>query len=156
MHCLSSSIATHRAPRFTPAASQGGFSLIELMIVLTIINILASIAIPNYISARNRASFTGCRQSLIGLRLPMEMYLDDYGYYGTDRLAAYFFNDPSRTNEELEELVRRNCSDEWTVDDIEVGADTYRIHATPRFLEDCDLWVDPQTFWPPSPRDCIF
>ncbi len=54
-----------------------GFTLIELMIVIAIIAILAAVAIPNFMQARDRARRTGCIQSLGTWRKVMEMYAND-------------------------------------------------------------------------------
>lgn len=54
-----------------------GFTLIELMIVIAIIAILAAVAIPNFMQARDRARRTGCVQNLGTWRKVMEMYAND-------------------------------------------------------------------------------
>lgn len=54
-----------------------GFTLIELMIVIAIIAILAAVAIPNFMQARDRARRTGCIQNLGTWRKVIEMYAND-------------------------------------------------------------------------------
>ncbi|MDB6056868.1 MAG: type secretion system protein [Verrucomicrobiales bacterium] len=41
-----------------------GFTLVEIMIVVAIIGMLAAIAIPNFVSARNKAQATTCVNNL--------------------------------------------------------------------------------------------
>jgi prepilin-type N-terminal cleavage/methylation domain-containing protein len=44
--------------------SREGFTLVEIMIVVAIIGMLASIAIPNYINARAKANTVACISNL--------------------------------------------------------------------------------------------
>jgi prepilin-type N-terminal cleavage/methylation domain-containing protein len=69
-----------------------GFTLIELMIVIAIIGILAAVAIPNFMSARDKARRTSAKQALGAIRKAMEMYITDQDFYpsnmGTTQTGA--------------------------------------------------------------------
>jgi len=58
-----------------------GFTLIELMIVVGIIAILASIAIPSYSDYVRRSRITEAVSALSGMRVRMEQYFQDNRTY---------------------------------------------------------------------------
>lgn len=59
-----------------------GFTLIELMIVVAIIGILASIAIPNFLAYQKRAKTAEAKQELANIRTLQETYWADASTYG--------------------------------------------------------------------------
>ena len=59
----------------------GGFSLIELLIVMTIIGILATAAIPQLFGATQRAEEAVLRRDLFILRDAIDQYYADRGEY---------------------------------------------------------------------------
>lgn len=58
-----------------------GFTLIELMIVVVIVAILASIAIPAYVDYIRRSQVTEAVNQLASLRVSMEQYFQDNRSY---------------------------------------------------------------------------
>jgi general secretion pathway protein G len=73
--------------------SNKGFTLIEIMIVITIIAILSAIIIPNVINYPKRARVTATKLQIQQFKTPLELYYNDKGRY------------PS-TEEGLEALVK--------------------------------------------------
>ena len=70
--------------RLVRRKKSGGFTLIELMIVIAIIAILAAILVPNFIRARAQGQFTACKSNLKNIATALEMYSTDaQGRYPT-------------------------------------------------------------------------
>ena len=58
----------------TSHSSQSAFTLVEIMIVVAIIALLASIAVPNFLRARKRAQSTRILQDLRVIDSALDMY----------------------------------------------------------------------------------
>lgn len=61
-----------------PCVRKGGFSLIEIIVVVAIIAILASIVLPVYATIRNRAKMALCQSNLRQIGMAFQAYLDDW------------------------------------------------------------------------------
>lgn len=70
------------ATRAQEAASrEAGFSLVELMVVITIIGVLAGIAVPRFQTFRARSAQSEAKSGLNGLFLSMQSYEANYGNF---------------------------------------------------------------------------
>jgi general secretion pathway protein G len=65
----------------TTHAAQRGFTLIELMIVVAIIAVLASILIPNFLNARAQAQTAACMANLNQIATSAELWYSDHNAY---------------------------------------------------------------------------
>ncbi len=67
--------------RFSVCRSRAGFTLIELMIVVSIIGILAAIAVPNYQWGVIKAKESVLREDLYNFRTTIDQFHADQGKY---------------------------------------------------------------------------
>jgi len=63
---------------------RSGFTLIELMVVLTIVALLLTVALPRYLSSVDRAREATLKQSLAVVRDAIDKFHGDQGRYPND------------------------------------------------------------------------
>ena len=61
-----------------------GFTLIELLIVVTVLGLLAAIAIPRFATVKSRATVATMQTALKNLGEAEETYFSDHGAYTTE------------------------------------------------------------------------
>jgi len=79
-------------------ARRGGFTLIELMIVVAIIGILAAIAIPNFLRFQLKARSSEGKTNLAAIRTAEESFFAEYGLYVSSNLSPPTHSRNIKTN----------------------------------------------------------
>ena len=95
---------------------QKGFSLIEIMVVVVILGILASIVVPKIISRPDEARVVKAKQDILAIQNALDLYKLDNGFYpSTDQgLAALVIkptSDPIPTN--WKQYLKKLPKDPW-------------------------------------------
>ncbi len=74
---------------YLPKTTRHGFTLIELLIVIAIILILISIALPNFLEAQQRAKVAKAKGEMKAYMVGMESYRLDFGGYPRDHDSVW-------------------------------------------------------------------
>lgn len=79
---------------------QHGFSLIEIMVVVVILGILASIVVPKIISRPDEARVVKAKQDVIAIQNALDLYKLDNGFYpSTDQGLLALVEKPNTSPE---------------------------------------------------------
>jgi len=100
---------------------QGGFSLLEVMVVIVIIGILASMVVPNLLGNKEKADIQKAVSDVLALENALDMYKLDNGRYpsteqGLDALVSQPQLDPMPRSYREGGYIKRLPKDPWGSD----------------------------------------
>jgi len=127
------------------------------IVMIPIIGIMAAVAIPNFIVARDRAMYTSCLESLSSVKIAQEMFITDNGIYADDveKLDMYVIaecSDPAGCGGQLKARVLTHCSD-FSMELTDMGYNYY-ITGTAMDSRSCGICMTPAGFTPENYSDC--
>ncbi|MCM7886732.1 type II secretion system major pseudopilin GspG [Enterobacter sichuanensis] len=98
--------------------TQRGFTLMELMVVIVILGVLASLVVPNLMGNKDRADRQKAVSDIVALENALDMYkLDNHHYpttdQGLDALVVAPTLAPLAENYNPEGYIRRLPADPW-------------------------------------------
>ncbi|HED6241849.1 TPA: type II secretion system major pseudopilin GspG [Enterobacter sichuanensis] len=98
--------------------TQRGFTLMELMVVIVILGVLASLMVPNLMGNKDRADRQKAVSDIVALENALDMYkLDNHRYpttdQGLDALVVAPTLSPLAENYNPEGYIRRLPADPW-------------------------------------------
>jgi general secretion pathway protein G len=115
-----------------------GFTLIELMIVITIVGILLTIAQPTYKNSVSRARETVLKENLFAMRSAIDQYYADNGAYPSalDVLVSKGYlrsipRDPFTTLNSSWILMPPTIPEETGIYDVKSGSNAVSVSGTP-------------------------
>jgi general secretion pathway protein G len=115
-----------RSNKIQDSNQQKGFTLLEIMVVIVILGILASLVVPNLMGNKDKADRQKVVSDLVALENALDMYRLDNSYYPTtdqrlDALVEKPSGTPAPRNYREEGYIRRLPQDPWGNDYILVS-----------------------------------
>lgn len=130
--------ATNRFINRTPLRNRQGYTLIEMMIVVSIISILATMALPSFQKSLVRAKETNLRRTLFIMRDTIDQYYADHGRYPdslqdleTEKYIRQIPMDPFTGDSDSWVTIPPEGFAEGNVYDVHSGSDLVGLDGTP-------------------------
>lgn len=125
-----------RCPSSPVRRLSSGFTLMELLVVISIIALLLGIIVPAYFSIREKAKYTKAKVTAKNLEIAFKAYLDHYRVWPgklSDEGKAYEIND------DICKLLRERVDDDNNKD----GIAFYEFESTNNAAGALDPWSEP-------------
>lgn len=114
--------------RIKPRSPQAGFSLAEMMVVIVIIGLLATMVVPSVMKKLNKANVTTAKANIIAIDGALESYAIDNGMRYPDNLEVLIEKDD---NGEAYLKLTTLPKDPWNMEfmyEPPTSGETYRIY----------------------------
>ena len=110
---------------------EGGFTLVELLVVMLILGLLAAIAIPSFFNQRDKARDADAKSAVRTAQTAMETYqTDNQGEYDGATEAILDGIEPTLTDAPGDTLTLTSDVDEYTVQVDSATGNSFRITRT--------------------------
>lgn len=123
------------AARFRRRSPQGGFTLVELMIVVVIITLLATIAYPSYTAFVMRSKRQAAKNMLYAIADRQEQYYQDNKSYAPDLGTLGFEADAIGLDNSGERALAGAADLTYVLDLSAATATTYTVRAVPQQVQ---------------------
>ncbi len=113
---LQSSSQPNLRNKTTRKTRQSGFTLIEIMVVVVIIGILASVVVPRIMDNPDKARTAKAKNDIRALESAMDLYrLDNYTYPSTDEGLEALVSEPSSSPANWKQggYIKKLNNDPW-------------------------------------------
>jgi len=131
-------------PRSTVYSLQSAFTLVELLVVISIIALLLGIIVPSYFSIREKAKYTKAKVTAKNLETAFKAYLDHYrvwpSVFGVDDTKTLEIGGVAGSDDEK---IFRILRGEEVVNDNKDSIAFYEFEATNSTAGAMDPWSDP-------------
>ena len=112
-------------------ASQAGFTLVEMMVVVAIIAVLVAVLVPNFMRARAQAQTSSCMMNLKSIATALELYQTDNAQYPTASKTSVNSNDsnlfPYINQVPVDPAAAKNAFYEYSTTNPTAGNASYSI-----------------------------